>query len=128
LVKRENNKDVWSYDLHRAIKKEGNVFIYESYQHQNELPVIGDQYIFRCWWRSDQLEAAQSDPSYWQWKMFSPKSKEDHEHCITCWDAISIQPKDNKFGYTNGHDWMCKECYEKYVISGFGKKLGDDIE
>lgn len=127
LVKRETGKDVWSYDLHRAISKEGDFYIYASYKLLNELPSVGDRYIFRCWWRQDQLDAAQSDSSCWQWKAFVPKFTMDHEHCITCWKGISAQEKDNNFGYTNGHNWMCKECHENYVLSGFGKKLGDDI-
>jgi hypothetical protein len=40
----------------------------------------------------------------------------DHEHCALCWRKISLHPGDQASGYTDGKDWLCASCYEKYLI------------
>jgi hypothetical protein len=41
----------------------------------------------------------------------------DHEHCSICWENISPDQPDNKYGYFDqNNDWVCQSCYEKYVI------------
>jgi hypothetical protein len=48
----------------------------------------------------------------------------EHEHCKLCWATIAdIQGFQNS-GYTDGEDWLCEACYEKYIASGLGQKLG----
>jgi hypothetical protein len=48
----------------------------------------------------------------------------DHEHCRLCWERISDIEAGKNFGYTDGKDWLCESCYEKYIVSGLGQKLG----
>jgi len=48
----------------------------------------------------------------------------DHEHCGLCWKKISSEWEGDRSGYTDGKDWICQECYEKYIASGFGRQLG----
>jgi len=39
----------------------------------------------------------------------------DHEHCRLCWQKISENPTDQQEGYRDGDDWLCVECYNKYI-------------
>jgi hypothetical protein len=39
----------------------------------------------------------------------------DHEHCALCWQKISLIPDTDHSGYTDGRDWLCAECYEKFI-------------
>lgn len=39
----------------------------------------------------------------------------DHEHCALCWDTISEHEDDQHEGYTDGKDWLCIECFDKYI-------------
>ena len=40
----------------------------------------------------------------------------DHDHCQVCWWTLSesADPAESA-GYTNGHDWICAECFERFV-------------
>src|ERR1700732_1031210 len=40
----------------------------------------------------------------------------DHEHCGLCWTKISENNKDQQEGYTDGKEWLCLECYERYIV------------
>jgi hypothetical protein len=40
----------------------------------------------------------------------------DHEHCALCWQKISGIAGANQSGYTDGRDWLCTDCYEKFII------------
>jgi hypothetical protein len=40
----------------------------------------------------------------------------DHEHCALCWRTISENPVHQQEGYTDGEDWLCIECYNKYIM------------
>jgi len=40
----------------------------------------------------------------------------DHEHCSLCWKKISLIEGYEQMAYTDGKDWLCSECYEKYVL------------
>ena len=40
----------------------------------------------------------------------------DHAHCALCWRKISLHPSDQSSGYTDGVEWLCTDCYEKYLI------------
>lgn len=39
----------------------------------------------------------------------------DHEHCSLCWQKISENPADQQEGYRDADDWLCVECYNKYI-------------
>lgn len=40
----------------------------------------------------------------------------DHEHCALCWQKISKYPGDQQEGYFDGEDWLCIDCYNKYIM------------
>jgi hypothetical protein len=40
----------------------------------------------------------------------------DHEHCELCWEKISSYEGDQEEGYTNGKEWLCVACYDKYIV------------
>ncbi len=48
----------------------------------------------------------------------------DHEHCELCWEKIALYEGCRRFGYRNGEDWVCEECYVKYIASGLGRRIG----
>jgi hypothetical protein len=41
----------------------------------------------------------------------------NHDHCPFCWVTISddLDPEYLVQAYTNGYDWVCAECYAKYL-------------
>jgi hypothetical protein len=39
------------------------------------------------------------------------------DHCLICrWELFEShhEPDDHGTGYTNGHDWLCTECWAKF--------------
>jgi len=37
------------------------------------------------------------------------------EHCVICrWTILTSDDPSHNSGYTNGRDWLCTECYEKF--------------
>ena len=45
----------------------------------------------------------------------------EHEHCALCWQKISEQRSDEGAGYSDGRDWLCTTCYEKFVVPRLSK-------
>jgi hypothetical protein len=43
----------------------------------------------------------------------------DHERCALCWQTISEYPTDQQEGYFDGGNWLCMECYSKYIVVSF---------
>lgn len=133
LILREEGKTIWHFDLHKALSVDEQKISFVSYIASSTLPVVGHRYILQRWWRRDQLETAQSNAFDWEQKKFIPPHlKWDHEHCIICWERFSEYEDEQHFGYVrindrSQEDWLCEKCYTKYVVSGLGKKLGDDI-
>jgi hypothetical protein len=142
-------------ELHKVVRREGNIVTFVSYNYQDCLLKIGGTYTFRSFWSPWQLNIAQSAPEQWRKTTFKAsdmlafKNKDgsitgrkiaegeaidnasviskgwEHEHCSLCWKNISESEHDEHVGYENNSDWVCQECYQKYIKSGFGKKLGD---
>ena len=149
----EPNKTV--LELHKVIHIKDNNVTFLTFENKTSLLEIGTKYSFRSYWAPWQLEIAQSDPEQWSKEYFETsdmltfrsedgsiigkkiKAEEeissnliipkgwDHEHCSLCWKAISAANTDEKCGYRNKYNWVCRECYEKYIKSGFGRKLGN---
>ena len=46
----------------------------------------------------------------------------DHEHCALCWETISDQANFQRDGYTNGKEWLCTNCFNKYVAPRLNKQ------
>ena len=40
----------------------------------------------------------------------------DHEHCELCWAKISRLPGDSSEGYSDGDQWICIECFTRFVL------------
>jgi hypothetical protein len=41
----------------------------------------------------------------------------NHDHCAICfWDLFQTDDAEHGVGYTDGHDWLCAECYERFVV------------
>ncbi len=51
----------------------------------------------------------------------------NHEHCAFCWQRISALEGDESIGYLSEGEWICETCYRRYIKSGFGRKIGDQI-
>ena len=142
-------------ELHRVTKRRCKQLTFETYDSEAEPPAAGIVYTFVSWWGSSQLETAQSDSAKWDKREFEPRDAArfrtrdgvvmarklepdeaspeaevvpggwDHEHCRLCWERISQYEDDPHVGYTDGNDWICEACYERFVASGFGKRLGE---
>ena len=40
----------------------------------------------------------------------------DHDHCEACnWEMTDSMGEDHLYGYTNGYNWLCEECYRLFV-------------
>jgi hypothetical protein len=38
-----------------------------------------------------------------------------HDHCVVCWKMLyNPEHPDESFGYTNGENWLCQQCYEAF--------------
>jgi hypothetical protein len=38
------------------------------------------------------------------------------DRCVVCaWELFECNDPEHSMGYTNGRDWLCSECYEKFV-------------
>jgi hypothetical protein len=116
------------FSLHRLISRKEMTFEFETYEMhepQSTLLLQGSIYRFVKWWNPDQLSLAKIDPSKLNKYIFAPNSPEDHDHCYLCWKVICEHDGNDHEAYTNGRDSVCIKCFEKYIISGFGKLLGD---
>jgi hypothetical protein len=41
-----------------------------------------------------------------------------HDHCQICWwDLYESEDPEHGIGYTNGDNWLCSECYSKFIAS-----------
>ena len=40
----------------------------------------------------------------------------NHDHCQVCWwDLYESEDPEHGVGYTDGDDWLCSECYGKFI-------------
>lgn len=40
-----------------------------------------------------------------------------HDHCEACnWELIDSQGDEHAFGYFNGYNWLCEECYRLLIV------------
>jgi hypothetical protein len=138
------------FDLHKVLDVAASVVTFETYDAGDTHPEIGVNYVFRAWWEPEQLELVRDESIIWRREAFAPsdavrdsdgalrKFEEgpvedneeivvggwEHEHCRLCWQTISAYQGQDNFGYTDGTDWMCEPCYQRYIASGLRKKLG----
>lgn len=105
------------------------------------------------WWRPDQIELANDTSKTWELKRFRNvpgfwtiiggqrilgKLSEhtelppdsivnnrawDHEHCYLCFETISEYENAKNEGYTNGKNWLCIECHEKYILPRLNNQI-----
>jgi len=49
-----------------------------------------------------------------KWK--SMNTEDTHEHCRICWQALYEKGDEaGMFGYTDGYDWVCQQCYVEHL-------------
>jgi hypothetical protein len=112
---------------------------------QTKLNMSDKPHIEEDWWTPDQVEMANDSSRIWEKRAFVAQSGYwiqgegsrllgqlapgegvpegailepgawDHEHCALCWKKIMKKGGDFHEGYTDGKDWLCPECYGKYV-------------
>jgi len=68
---------------------------------------------------------AATDPS--EFALLKAGWKKDH--CLICrWDLFESGEPEHGIGYTNGREWLCTECYEKFVQGpGFSETIKVDL-
>jgi len=50
------------------------------------------------------------------------------DHCFVCRWELYESADEHGIGYTNGHDWLCRECYERFWLDpGFFSSSYSDI-
>jgi hypothetical protein len=102
-------------------------------------------YIFEDWWTDSQIELVKNSSRIWEKKRFKvvpgfwilkdgakvlgklsqhehlpegailDNTAWDHEHCELCWMTISEHAGHQQEGYTDGKEWLCVECHDKYI-------------
>jgi hypothetical protein len=141
-------------ELHRLVALDHGLATFESDKVVVATLDVGNRYLVRSWWTSDQLELARDLNRVWTEIQFRsapalayvrdrqtilgrategappgavlvPQGWE-HEHCALCWATIS-ETLGNELAYVSGNNWLCSECHHRYLISGFGQRLGDTI-
>ena len=99
--------------LHNLQTQNQNVLTYTTYEHKGNLPQIGTEYIYRLWWRPDQLEAVTDRNRNWAYEEYPDNG--GHEHCLLTWETIAAYSEHNG-GYRSGKDWITEEAYKLYII------------
>jgi len=102
-------------------------------------------YIIENWWTPDQIALVKDTSRVWTKKAFKTTSgfwteldggkllgktsnsetiptdaiidntAWDHEHCELCFETISDKESFQHEGYTDGKEWLCVGCYDKYL-------------
>jgi hypothetical protein len=102
-------------------------------------------YPLEDWWMDDQKELVEDNSRNWSKKTFKmvpgfwiqkdgykvlgkvsdheelppdtilDNTAWDHEHCDLCHETISEHESYQHEGYTDGKDWICIECFDKYI-------------
>jgi hypothetical protein len=115
-------------ELYRLVEINENTATFESSDDAQIVFNDGDVVRFRRWWTSDQLKIAQDTKRHWQLSVINTQLPNwTHEHCALCWTTLG--EGENLSGFTDdlGNDWLCERCYEKYIASGLGTRLGDIV-
>ncbi|MHC4500872.1 MAG: putative signal transducing protein [Planctomycetota bacterium] len=111
------------FELHKVVAVAPNAVTFETYESDAQ-PEVGATYVFRRWWEQDQLDLVKNENIVWRRERFESSDTVEYEECGLCWQTISAVEAEHNFGYTDGTEWLCERCYDKYIISGFRKKLG----
>ena len=142
-------------ELHYLVERKLDVLVFITFNTQDSPLISGNKYDFIPLWVPNQLALAQDNDRQWHKQTFAPKDmitiklkdggvigraieegddttqnniiKDgwDHEHCGLCWETISSYQECQSVAYTDGKDWLCQSCYNRYILSGFGNKLGE---
>jgi hypothetical protein len=151
--RRQNGAKV--LELHTVVRRTGNRVTFHTYDDRVTPLKSGSVYVFRNWWSLDQLRFVRDSSRRWKKEKFMPQDAVelpqtdairvlrlrregedvvdgvliaggwDHEHCFLCWREILPGKDDNDAGYSDGEKWLCEDCYETYIASGLGRKLGE---
>lgn len=145
---------VAALDLHMLVSRQDDLLAFEPLDPRGRPLTAKSVYYFISWWQPYQLEVAQDTNRTWRKQTFESKDMLarvgdgchfghqvvegeplegelvkggwDHEHCLLCWKKISPNKEEElNEGYTDGKEWLCQACYELYVASGFGERLGE---
>lgn len=110
------------FDLHRIVEGAPNSVTFETYGSDVQ-PEVGAAYVFCRWWERNQLDLVRDESISWR-REKSDVGESEGGQCGLCWQDISGQEAQSDFGYTDGSHWVCERCYDKYIASGFRKRLG----
>jgi hypothetical protein len=64
--------------------------------------------------RSDKKLLLYSGQTFDRDQMELVKGGWKEDHCVICWWKLDDSPE-HRDCYTNGQDWLCRECYERFV-------------
>ena len=141
-------------ELHCLVERTGGLATFESFGVPIAPPVPGGEYVLQPWWTLEQLDIVRDSRRTWTEVQFRPELAVkvestdfvmlrkvraaddsaapgalveggwDHEHCTLCWTKISERPEAG-LAYWSDDDWLCRECYERFFVSGLGALVGD---
>ncbi len=75
--------------------------------------LVGATFGLQQWWTPEAFDAVVDTDR--QWERVEAPPPEVHEHCILDWTTIEIGG-DAEFGWRSLDDWICDECYRRYIL------------
>jgi hypothetical protein len=96
----------WTEDQKAIVEDVSFVWIRKTFEKSAGFwtPINGGRLLSKLSKDEEIPEGAVVDNTAW-----------DHEHCELCWQTISEFPTHQQEGYTDGKNWLCLECYSKYI-------------
>jgi hypothetical protein len=139
-------------ELHRVAKIRGKRVVFETFQVAGAALQPKEMYRFETWWFAPWLDVVMDAAKVWRRETFTTSDSAvyqtgkavmtrraaeadrargveiepggwEHEHCRVCMAKISQLEPYAHVGYTDGSDWLCTQCYERFIASGLGPKL-----
>jgi len=140
------------FQLHKVVRTQRKRVAFETYQVADPTLKPGGTYRFETWFFAPNMEAVTDVRRAWRKETFTgcdavvERTKPtlilsratqadrdrgaeirpggwDHEHCEVCFATISGQEPGGCVAYTDGTDWLCVRCYDRFIASGLGPRL-----
>lgn len=104
--------------LHRLLERRRNVVTLESLDRPTSMPPLGAMVEYTSWWTPEQLLLVTDTVKQWERRSVTASDMNDIDYCEfcgLCWARIAELP----VAYQSDRDWICSDCFERYIESDF---------
>ena len=98
--------------FHQLVARDGTKLTLETYQVDQPLPNVGDEYEFLSNWIPNAMDAVLDMEAKWVHKIYPNNG--DHNHCLLTYVTISAH-SEHKEGYCSEHGWVTVDAYQKFI-------------